>query len=686
MTSANWAVGFPYTPSGDYGNAANWNTHVVPNEVAAFGQSYMSTVLINSALSVGGWSVFYQPYIFVAPSNVSFNGQGIVGGSGSRFDNSANLSFLNSASAGIGGNMVFNNTGTITFANSSTAGSAIFGNAGYLHFANQSTAGNSLISVTKTGIVDFTEGSTAGTANLVTAAEAGQHGRINFKGDGPAHNHKLTAGSFSGSGIFDLGANQVSVGGSNLNTTVTGQIVGGSNGRLIKVGDGVMTLTGVNTYGGGTLVLDGALVVHGAIGKVSVGGGSSTAALIGDGVFGATTALNHGYLTAGADGASPGRLATGNLDLRRGSTLAVEITGPSAGAAGYDQIVVRGTVKLAGSLDVQTILRYGDTLPTVVATIIDNDGKDKVKGLFDGHSLNDGYFHGKLEQGEAFAAGGAIYSISYKGGTGNDVVLRTESTVTEGTPGNDTINPHTPPVTQGSDRPSPRADLIYGGDGNDTVDAGGGNDTVIAGSGKDVLNGGAGKDFVTFETRLDVQVTLNGSKAATVKLGGHAEGKIKNFEDVGGGYGADKLTGDSKNNVLIGERGIDTLKGGGGDDVLVGGRDKNVLEGGSGKDQFVFLPEIEVFTADTIKDFQHGQDKLLLDRDGYSAIGEKLDASEFYAKAGAKKAHDASDHIIYDTKSGKLYYDDDGKGGDAAMHFATLSGHPTLSYSDFTIV
>ena len=58
----------------------------------------------------------------------------------------------------------------------------------------------------------------------------------------------------------------------------------------------------------------------------------------------------------------------------------------------------------------------------------------------------------------------------------------------------------------------------------------------------------------------------------------------------------------------------------------------------------------------------------------------------FYARAGATGAHDVSDRIVYDTRSGKLYYDDDGRGGHAAVHFATLSNRSALDHGDFDIV
>ncbi len=42
--------------------------------------------------------------------------------------------------------------------------------------------------------------------------------------------------------------------------------------------------------------------------------------------------------------------------------------------------------------------------------------------------------------------------------------------------------------------------------------------------------------------------------------------------------------------------------------------------------------------------------------------------------------------VNYDKKSGKLYYDDDGKGGHAAVHFATLTGHPGIAAADFLVI
>jgi len=62
--------------------------------------------------------------------------------------------------------------------------------------------------------------------------------------------------------------------------------------------------------------------------------------------------------------------------------------------------------------------------------------------------------------------------------------------------------------------------------------------------------------------------------------------------------------------------------------------------------------------------------------------------AQFYAADGANKAHDGNNRIIYDTKSGALYYDDDGLGGDRAVQFAVVgtATHPALTFADIHIV
>ena len=46
------------------------------------------------------------------------------------------------------------------------------------------------------------------------------------------------------------------------------------------------------------------------------------------------------------------------------------------------------------------------------------------------------------------------------------------------------------------------------------------------------------------------------------------------------------------------------------------------------------------------------------------------------------KAKDGNDHVIYNSKTGALYFDDDGKGGDAKVKIAVLDHHPTLTHHD----
>ena len=88
-----------------------------------------------------------------------------------------------------------------------------------------------------------------------------------------------------------------------------------------------------------------------------------------------------------------------------------------------------------------------------------------------------------------------------------------------------------------------------------------------------------------------------------------------------------------------------------------------------------------------IVDFQHNADVIALENRIFKTIGASLNASEFYAAAGAVQAHDRTDRIIYDRATGELYYDEDGsRAGHAAIHFATLSNVPWIDAGDFRIV
>ena len=66
-----------------------------------------------------------------------------------------------------------------------------------------------------------------------------------------------TVGSLSGAGSLLLGAATVNTGGNNTSTTFSGPISGG--GALVKSGTGTLTLAGTNSYGGGTTVSAGVL-------------------------------------------------------------------------------------------------------------------------------------------------------------------------------------------------------------------------------------------------------------------------------------------------------------------------------------------------------------------------------------------------------------------------------------------
>jgi Ca2+-binding RTX toxin-like protein len=109
-------------------------------------------------------------------------------------------------------------------------------------------------------------------------------------------------------------------------------------------------------------------------------------------------------------------------------------------------------------------------------------------------------------------------------------------------------------------------DMIFGGNGDDTINAGAGNDLVCGGNGGGVVNGGLGED------------TLDGGNGNDTLRGGDGNDLI-----LGGG-GNDTLEGGNDNDILDGGAGTDILRGESGDDTLTGGSGPDSFNGGPGND------------------------------------------------------------------------------------------------------
>jgi VCBS repeat-containing protein len=150
-----------------------------------------------------------------------------------------------------------------------------------------------------------------------------------------------------------------------------------------------------------------------------------------------------------------------------------------------------------------------------------------------------------------------------------------------------------------------------------------------------------------------------------------------------------KLRSTEDDDTIKAANGNDTIKAGRGDDLVKGGRGNDELYGQSGADRFYFA-ELSPRDADTIRDFKSGVDKIVLDGDVFDRIGDSLSTREFLDWSRAPKAKDKYDRIIYDTDSGNLYYDADGRSSKSSPVLIAIldskSGPPALAYTDFIIV
>ncbi len=259
------------------------------------------------------------------------------------------------------------------------------------------------------------------------------------------------------------------------------------------------------------------------------------------------------------------------------------------------------------------------------------------------------------------------------------------------------------------------ADALYGDKGDDTLDGGTGNDTMMGGAGSDTFLVDAAGDKVYETTSLSNTVDAGGidivQSSVSFSLDASAGARfVENLTLTGSGAitgtgnaltnqitgnsgnntlsgldGNDGLSGWAGNDALYGGSGADALYGDNGNDTLSGGSGNDTITGGAGNDTFVFDLAPSPSEIDCIKDFSVVDDTINL----ASAIFGKLPsgtlaASSFSANlTGA--AQDASDRVIYETDTGRVYFDADGTGSIASVHFATVTANLALTQADFFV-
>ncbi len=232
------------------------------------------------------------------------------------------------------------------------------------------------------------------------------------------------------------------------------------------------------------------------------------------------------------------------------------------------------------------------------------------------------------------------------------------------------------------------------GDGNglDNLIIGNARGNVLDGKvGADEMRGGAGDDLYHVDNAGDVIVELNGGGNDTARATvdytiGYG---VNHLELAGtaligtGNNGGNHITGNGLNNLLKGLEGNDRLTGGNGDDKLVGGLGNDVLQGDAGADTFYFSTELNPATnVDDILDYSVADDTIRLNTDVFDAIGlGTLSATAFHTGATATTA---AHRIIYNSATGRLYYDEDGNGSaHDQILFATLDTGLALTNADF---
>ena len=372
--------------------------------------------------------------------NLRPNG-GLFGGETVFFDNSSigNATVINDGgadttvfSAAVGGNpTIVNNASMVA---EDDGGSTLFYGGGPGN-GTVTCNGSALPETHSSGAVHFNVHSTAGNATLIangrvaggvggliqfTGSSMGATSRVEVFGNGTLDisEHDLPnvrVGSLEGDGLVFLGPVKLVVGSNGLSTTFSGVIE--DTGELTKLGNGTLTLSGANTYTGGTTVSDGVLLVSNRSGS-----GTGTGAVQVDaGTLGGRGIIS-GAVTVGT-GSGTGAFLSPSEEALKQLTLTIQsaLTFKADGTYTY-RLNTRKTKAdkiIAGGVTIEAVATFAFVgignralTPGTVFTAISNTSENPISGTFS-----------NLADGSVFTANGNNFEASYEGGDGNDLTL-----------------------------------------------------------------------------------------------------------------------------------------------------------------------------------------------------------------------------------------------------------------------
>ena len=372
--------------------------------------------IFNGTSSAGGASIVNAS---IGPSGIGYPGQTIFNG-GSSAGHASISNYGTPETHGAGGATMFNGTSTAANAfienwgGSSSDGSG----AGGTGFNDTSSAGHATIinygmpgAPAPPGATGFGGSSTADSAILI-ANGTGDGGAIVFGGDSTGGTARVevfdagyldissrqpgvSIGSIEGSGNVYLGANRLTVGTNNINTSFSGVISG--SGLLAKVGSGVLTLQANDCIADtvGLVLVSGSPIKLGftgtpdVIASLKVNGVAKPPGIYGGPASGAPNILLE---FRGSGTVSVGPLSTlGNISTRafvqtgdnvmiggfivQGSepkTVIIRAIGPELTRYGVPNVLVNPTLELHDSTG--ALIASNDSwLHTIIGGIITND-------------------------------------------------------------------------------------------------------------------------------------------------------------------------------------------------------------------------------------------------------------------------------------------------------------------------